>query len=394
MHLVVPHEGRWWDVEIGMLLHDQAGVGFDDAAAGARAAMLSRFPGAVELTGGQVGAQYALNGYSWQGGSTSWGYDDSGKPSGLSGDSAAMQAGADIWNTVGADWQFTGGGSTSAGTGACNSSSGMDGSNTVGWGSQSGSTLAVTCTWHNGGNAVEFDMEFDPDWDWTTGSPMEVDLQSVATHEFGHALGLGHSNDDDAVMYFSYSVGTDKRDPRPDDVAAIIAKYGEAGGGQQPTSTPTSTPTSVPEPTPTDTPTPVPTPPSGDPTASPTASPGASPSPSATSPSSSPTPVATHTPTPVRTPTPTPTRTATPPPSLPLSPGINLVGWPAADADPADVLAGMGDVIDVVYGWDPAARRWERYGPGFPDYANTLQRLENGEAYWIIATRQASIGLP
>jgi hypothetical protein len=64
------------------------------------------------------------------------------------------------------------------------------------------------------------DMHFDADESWRVGT--DVDLFSVALHEAGHALGLGHSDTPGTVMYPYYSMVSDLS---PADIAAVRQLY-------------------------------------------------------------------------------------------------------------------------------------------------------------------------
>ena len=53
-----------------------------------------------------------------------------------------------------------------------------------------------------------------------------VDLESVAVHEIGHVLGLGHSSVEEAIMYPTISARTRKVELVEDDIAGVQMLYG------------------------------------------------------------------------------------------------------------------------------------------------------------------------
>lgn len=90
-----------------------------------------------------------------------------------------------------------------------------DGTNVISWGKLGGNTLGVThyistdtsqsqvCNGSLIYRFTEVDVRFNNAFSWqnSSGCSGGFDLAGVSTHEFGHAVGLGHSNVRGATMY-------------------------------------------------------------------------------------------------------------------------------------------------------------------------------------------------
>lgn len=140
-----------------------------------------------------------------------------GKP----GVTAAVQSALAAWTAVAPGvYSLDFGGTTAAGFSA-------DGVNTISWGSDgacSGSCLAVTALVLVSGQVItEADILFNDAATWNTDGS-DVDVQSIATHELGHSLGIHHTDllklKPRPTMY-AYYFGTGARTLESDDQNAL-----------------------------------------------------------------------------------------------------------------------------------------------------------------------------
>ncbi len=148
---------------------------------------------------------------------------------------ATYQRALDVWNSEsGADFYLEyGGRSTSTTRGG-----GDDDVNVAFFGGFTASAGIAITTWGYADATVnDCDTEFHDSniygaLDWHVGdedAPAGVfDLQHTMTHETGHCLGLGHSEDDDAIMRAFTTDGTGEGDRhlRADDIAGVQSIYG------------------------------------------------------------------------------------------------------------------------------------------------------------------------
>jgi hypothetical protein len=136
-----------------------------------------------------------------------------------SGKTTAIQNALASWtNVANADHTLTYAGTTSSGWAT-------DGQNTVLWASGNGCTgscLALTAlTLQSGQVIVESDVTFNSSYSWQTNGS-DYDTEAVAAHEFGHTLGIHHTELTTTVPTMNaYYIGPAGRTLDSDDIAAL-----------------------------------------------------------------------------------------------------------------------------------------------------------------------------
>ncbi len=109
----------------------------------------------------------------------------------------------------------------------------LDGKNSIVFGSASPRTIAVTSTWYypDTGQIVEFDTKFNTRYTWgnAESDSRVMDLQNIATHEFGHGVGMDDIYDASCIDVTMYGYGdfgeTYKRTLDPLDIEGLLSLY-------------------------------------------------------------------------------------------------------------------------------------------------------------------------
>jgi matrixin len=169
---------------------------------------------------------YSLNGQKWNTASVPYYINSANLDLGPGATEAAVRAGANTWALQsGAAIAFTYAGQSAQTTNT------LDNINLVLFrDASSGSAIATTYSWFSGSNLLDTDIVF---WDaaftffsGSSGCASGFYIEDIAAHEFGHALGLGHSSVMGATMFPSVSsCNTGNRSLSSDDIDAVRALY-------------------------------------------------------------------------------------------------------------------------------------------------------------------------
>jgi hypothetical protein len=169
---------------------------------------------------------YVVNGASWNSTQVAYYINTSNLDLAADAVESSVRAGADTWHLQsGAGFRFLFAGLSTQSTNT------YDGINLVMFrNASSGSAIATTYWWTSGGRIIDADIVF---WDGafrfyagTAGCSGGFYIEDIAAHEFGHALGLGHSASAAATMYPSTSsCSMNPRSLDADDISGIRFLY-------------------------------------------------------------------------------------------------------------------------------------------------------------------------
>ena len=188
-------------------------------------ALMAMVP-AIGLVLSQDTSAYATNGATWAQSPVPYSINTTNLDLPESAVEPAVIAGADTWAT-----QSSAAVSLSYTGRNVQTTTGYDGLNLVVFrNASSGSAIATTYYWSSGNRLIDADIVF---WDaafrffsGTTGCSGGFYIEDIAAHEFGHALGMGHSAVQGATMYPSTSsCNANNRSLDADDIAGILFLY-------------------------------------------------------------------------------------------------------------------------------------------------------------------------
>ena len=78
-------------------------------------------------------------------------------------------------------------------------------------------------------------------------------------------------------------------------------------------------------------------------------------------------------------------------PVVALPPGFTVIVWEQPDQEVAGAVSHLNaredrvSQVEAVFGWIDADQSWRMYRPHGPDFLNTLETLQTGHMYWILA---------